>query len=114
MRHSLFLANLILAIHLVIVFVILFGWGIDSIYYLYMAVLAGTLLSELILGYCFLTKWEFDLRKKFQPNLNYDYSFLSYYGYKFVKQRISTKFIKYSALIFLFLSLVVNLIFRRL
>lgn len=104
------LANSILSIHLVIVAIMLFGWMFTSVSYLYLLTLVTTLLFELALGYCPLTKWEFNLRKKLEPNLSYDYSFLSYYGYRLFQHRVSYKFIRYSALTFLVLSIVFCLI----
>ena len=102
-------ANLILLIHLALVFVILFGWHFESIKLVYISALVLTLASEVFLGYCILTKWEFDLRKKDEPNLDYDYSFLSYYAYKLFGNRIPGKFIKYPALGFLIASIILYL-----
>ncbi len=76
-----FKADLLFAIHLLTVAIILFGWAIFSIRIMYLTVIFLTLVSEIYLSYCPLTKWEFDLRKKHNPNLNYDYAFLNYYGY---------------------------------
>jgi hypothetical protein len=108
------LANLILVVHLALVLVILFGWYFPSIYWLYIGSLAATLLSEAVLGYCILTKWEFDVRKKLEPNLDYDYAFLSYYFYKYIGINIPRRYIKYPAIVFLVVSLVVALVARYL
>ncbi len=96
-----FLANILVFLHTILVIIILFGWAFPSFNLIYISALVLTLLSELILGYCPLTKWEFNLRKKQDPKLNYDYAFLSYYSYKIFGHRIPNNFIKYSALIFL-------------
>ena len=74
LRYHLF-ANLIFLLHIVVVFVILFGWHFPSLYLLYLICLSVTLLSEIALGYCILTKWEFALRKKLVPDLNYNWGF---------------------------------------
>lgn len=100
------LADLILLIHLLLVFVILFGWHYPQIKYLYLVSLTVTLLSELFFGYCILTKWEFKIRKRIEPALNYDYSFISYYGHK-VGIAVNSRIIKYLALVFLIGSLIV-------
>jgi hypothetical protein len=100
------LANIILLIHLILVFIILFGWYFPKIKYLYLASLVITLLSELFFGYCVLTKWEFDIRKKIEPTLEYDYYFLSYYAHK-AGVKINRKIIKYTALVFLLSSLII-------
>ena len=80
----------------------------------YMSILVSTLVSEALLGYCFLSRWEFALRKKLNPRTDYDYAFSSYYTNKLTHQRlnISTEFIKKSGLIFLAASLLINVYFR--
>ena len=99
-------ADIILLVHLVLVFIVLFGWYFPHIKYLYLVFLVVTLLSELFFGYCILTKWEFDIRKKTEPTLDYDYSFLSYYAHK-VGIKVNTRIIKYVAFIFLVGSLII-------
>lgn len=106
MSKNKLLANTILLFHLALVFIILFGWQFPKIKFLYLVSLLATLFSELFFGYCILTKWEFDLRRKADPALDYDYSFLSYYGHK-MGIKISQKAIKYSALAFLLVSLII-------
>src|SRR3989344_8629820 len=86
-------ANLLFIFHFLVVVIISFGWLISSIWYVYMATLIITFFSEVILGYCFLSKWEFSLRKKINPEVNYDYSFTSFYTYKLTQHRLSTTFI---------------------
>ena len=104
-------ANLIFIIHSLTILIIIFGWKLPEMWWLYMAKLIITLISELFLGYCFLSKFEFDLRKKINPNLNYDYSFSSYYTYKFTNKKISDRFISISGYIFLIGSILINLYF---
>lgn len=99
------LANIVFLFHLLVVFIILFGWYFHFLNFIYICVLLVTLFSEIFLGYCPLTKLEFDLRKKLIPSLNYDYSFLSYYAYKLTGINISGKYIHYPAIIFLLISL---------
>jgi len=106
MNKNKIFANLILAVHLILVLIILFGWHFPKIKYVYLATLIVTLLSELLFGYCLLTKWEFDFRKKSEPTLDYDYAFLSYYAHK-VGIKISYRLIKYAALLFLVISLII-------
>lgn len=99
-------ADFIFFIHLLLVFILLFGWIFPKLRYIYLGALTTTLLSELFLGYCILTKWEFAFRKKIEPALNYDYSFISYYGHK-MGVRVNNQAIRYAALIFLSGSLIV-------
>jgi hypothetical protein len=105
-------ADAIWLLHLFVVILVLFGWLVPSLWYVYMAVLAGALLSELLLSYCFLSRWEFDLRKKINPALNYDYSYTSYYTYKLTCQHLSTRFLARAGIVFTTLSLAIDLYFR--
>ena len=102
------LANIVFVVHCVIVLTVLFGWLIPQIWWGYMIILAGTLLLDIVLGYCILSRFEFNLRKKLNPRLNYENSFSSYYTYKLTRTRISEKFIEIIGLIFLTSSLVIN------
>jgi hypothetical protein len=77
-----------------------------------MATIIITLISELSFGYCFLSKFEFDLRKKINPDLNYDYNFSSYYTYKLTNKIISNKFISIAGYILLIGSILINLYFH--
>ena len=100
-------ANLIFILHLAVVFIVLFGWAFPSISIIYLMMLIATLASEAFLGYCFLTKWDFDLRKKLEPNLNYDYSFLNYYGYKLIGDKFPGGVVRPAALVFLIASIII-------
>src|SRR5574340_1079932 len=100
------LANIVFLIHLILVIIILFGWYFPSIKYIYLLSLVLTLISEAVFGYCVLTKWEFDLRKKLEPDLKYNYSFVSYYAYKYLGINPPEKLIKYLAIVFLSLSII--------
>lgn len=77
------LANLFFLAHIIIVFLILFGFLFQPIYAIYLLLLISTLLSELLLGYCPMTKLEFDMRRKIESGLTYDYSFFSYHPERF-------------------------------
>jgi hypothetical protein len=104
-----FAADCIWTIHLLVVILILFGWLMPSLWYLYIVALIGALISELLLSYCFLSKWEFYLRKKYNPTVNYDYSYTSYYTYKLTRQHLSTRFLARIGILFTTLSLAINL-----
>jgi len=107
------LAAIIFFLHFAVVLIVLFGWMIPSLWYPYMAVLAGTLLSDLVFGYCILSKWEFDLRKKIDPSIDYNYRWTSYYTYRFTQHRVSDTFILRVSTVFLVGSLVINLYFHN-
>jgi hypothetical protein len=105
-------AELILGLHIFAVFLILFGWALPDMWWLYMSALVGTLVSDAIFGYCILSKWEFDLRKKYNPATDYDFSWTSYYTYKLTNVHISNRFYRIVAFTFLPLSIVINLYFK--
>jgi len=106
------LADVVWIVHFLVIVLVLFGWLIPSMWYYYMSVVAGALLSELFLGHCFLSKWEFDMRKKINPQLDYDYSYASYYTYKFTHQHLSPRFLGGTGMVFTTLSLVINVYFK--
>lgn len=106
------IADSIWILHFFVVLIGCFGWLLPSIWLLYICVLIIALISELSLGYCFLSKWEFDLRKKINPNVNYDYGFTSYYTYKFTNHRISNRFYQQVATVFMVVSLLLWIYFR--
>ncbi len=77
-----------------------------------MTVLILTLLSDIVFGYCILSKFEFAIRKKLNPETNYHYTFSSYYTYKLTNKKISDTFIINVAYIFLTSSILINLFFK--
>lgn len=107
-----FTADLVFALHFMVVAIVLFGWMKPGIWHVYMATMTAALVSEIALGYCFLSKWEFELRRKINPDLDYDYSFTSYYTYKLTHRRISTGFHRHAATAFLSLSIAINAYYR--
>lgn len=107
---STLLANVVVLVHVLIVAILLTGWSSTTpLYFLYLLTLIATLVSETVLGHCFLTKWEFMLRKQEDPRLKYDYSFLSYYGHVFFQKRVSKQFVRTAALFYLWISLFLNI-----
>lgn len=98
-------ADGIFLLHCAVVLVALFGWYFPGIWYFYITALVSTLISALVYGYCVLSKWEFNLRRKLNPENNYDYTWATYYTRKISNHRIPNSVIKYSALTFIFVSL---------
>jgi len=105
-------ADFICLIHLLVVLIVLFGWLAPSLWYFYMITLVLALLSDLVFGYCILSKWEFNLRKKIDPSVNYDFAWTTYYTRKFSKANISDNFYKKFSILFLTFSLLINIYFR--
>jgi len=105
-------ADFIFLIHSIVLIVALFGWLVPSIWFIYIAVLVLTLLSDIAFGCCILSKWEFDLRKKINPQLNYHYSWTTYYTYRFTQHLVSEVFIERMAQVFIIGSLLLNVYFH--
>jgi hypothetical protein len=105
-------ADIILIAHFFLVLLAICGFLIPSLWYAYMAVLIATLVSDLVFGYCILSKWEFDLRKRINPKINYDFAWTTYYTYKLTNQRISNTFYKHAATTTLVLCIALNLYFK--
>jgi len=89
---NLFLANFIFGVHLLVVLINLTGWYFESFRWFYIGILSITLLSNLLLDYCPLTRWEFNLRKKINPNSNYGSSFLAQYFLRVFRLDIPAKY----------------------
>lgn len=104
-------ADIIFVIHAFVFLTILFGWAFPSIWYIYISLLVVTLLSDLIFGFCPISKWEFLLRKKIDPKLSYNYQWTSYYTRKITDENISPVFFSRIAVVFIVLSLAVNYYF---
>ena len=64
-------------------------------------------------GYCVLSKWEYDLRKRASPQIAYDFSYASYYTYRLTQGRLSGPFLAKAGVIFVSLSLLLNIYFRH-
>jgi len=106
-------AEAIFALHFLTVLLVVFGFLVPSLWYVYIAALVATLISDLIFGYCILSKWEFDLRRRFNPSVpKYDFAWTTYYTYKFTNQQISYLFYKRASIVALSLALIFNLYFR--
>lgn len=106
------LANFIFLFHFILIFIALFGWTKDRLWWVYISVLILTLISDLTFGYCILSKWEFSLRKKIHPEIDYDYTWTTFYTYEITNFRISNSFYKKMAVFFLVTSLVLSFYFK--
>ncbi len=105
-------ADTVFLIHAGVVVIVMFGWLVPSFWYFYMLVLLATLCSEIFFSYCILSQWEFALRKKIDPLLDYEYEFASYYTYRITQGRLSGSFLRSAGTLFAALSLVINVSFR--
>ena len=50
-----FAADFIWIVHFFVVVIVLFGWLVPSFWFVYIAVVTGALISELLLNYCFFS-----------------------------------------------------------
>jgi hypothetical protein len=104
-------ADCIWLLHFLVVVVVLFGWTVPRIEALYAFTLISVLLSNIWWDYCFLSKWEFDLRRFAEPELDYDYTYTSYYTHKLTRGHLSKNFLRWTGLGFTTASLVIYLCF---
>ena len=102
--------NILFLIHFILVFIIFFGWMLPSVHFIYISVLFATLLCWTFLGYCPITKWEFNIRRKYEPELDYRNEYIEYYFSKFFKVNIPVTFIRFWGIVFLVISLLINII----
>src|SRR3989344_3309242 len=102
-------ADVLFVMHLALVLLAVFGWAVPSLWWVYMGALVVTLISDVVLGYCILSKWEFDLRKRLDPTVDYNYTWTTFYTYRITKHRISDTFFRRSAIIALTLAISTNL-----
>jgi len=105
-------ANTLFLLHVLLVIVVVFGWMVPKIWPLYLTALVVTLISDIVFGYCLLSKWEFDLRKKIDPSTDYNFTWTTFYTYKFTNKRISDRFYKRAAIAALVLCIAINLYFK--
>ncbi len=105
-------AQTIFLIHCFFFGLVLIGYLFPAIWYFYMATLCLAFASDIIFDCCLLSKWEFDLRKKWDPSVDYNYSFASFYTYKITNGRIRDSFYRWVAVIFLGFSILINLYFK--
>ncbi|MCA9352775.1 DUF2784 family protein [Patescibacteria group bacterium] len=106
------IGDIILLLHIFIFAVVVFGGFFPQYQNLYLAMIVLTILSDLVFGYCVVSKWEYYFRKKVDPRLNYDFTWTVHYLHKITNKNISPVFYKYVSAIFLILSLGIQLYFR--
>jgi hypothetical protein len=105
-------ADLIFLFHFGLVLVAVFGFLFPRLWYVYMSALAVTFVSDLIFGYCIVSKWEFDLRKKIDPTINYNFTWTTYYTYKITNRSISDTFYRRIAIFALAALILLNVYFK--
>jgi hypothetical protein len=106
------LADALFVVHFLLLLIVLFGWSIDGLWSVYMTLLVLTLLSDIVFGYCLLSKWEFHLRKKIDPSTDYNFTWSTFYTHKFTAHLIPDRVFKHIVLSFLVISLSMNIYFK--
>lgn len=112
-------ADFIFLVHFALVALVSLGWLIPGFFYAHLTLLALTLISELTLGYCVLTRLEFGLRRKMDPTLVFDKSCMVHYTRKWrgLAPRIPTvsptTFFKRNSFLFILLGVgVLSVVYR--
>lgn len=102
-------AEIIFVLHTALVVLLLLGWLLQApFYYVYVAALSLTFLSQFIWRYCVFTTWEFYFRRIADPSIEKTPYYLSYYAYKLfpgAAAAVSDAFIDRISLIFLSVSI---------
>ena len=99
-------ADFIFVFHTAWIIFLLAGWLTNPpYYYIYLAMLAVTFLTQLFWRYCILTVWEFYFRKMLDPTLNDTPYYLTYYSHKMFPKLVTDDFVDRVSLIFLALSI---------
>lgn len=73
------LADFVFVVHLSLVLLVVVGWLVPVLFYPFLVAVVLTFLSELFFGFCFLSKIEFGLRKRIDPNKIFDKSCIAHY-----------------------------------
>lgn len=94
------LADCMFFLHLAVICIVLFGWLFPEIFYLYVALLVAVLASNLFLRACVLSDIEFFLRKKYDPQTSYEYSYTTFYTHKLTKQVLGDNFLRVLGIFF--------------
>jgi hypothetical protein len=100
------LAEAIFILHTALMAVLLVGWLLpEPYYYIYLAVLSVTFLTQIIWRYCILTAWEFYFRKMLDPTINDTPYYLTFYTHKMFPKLVTDAFVDRISLIFMALSI---------
>lgn len=112
-------AGVLFTVHFLLVLLVVFGWLVPPLFYVFLGALIATIISEIFFGYCFLSKWEFGLRKKLDPSREFDKSCIIHYirmvfGMKPRKTSLKPRTFasKYSFIFILILLLTVSIFYR--
>ncbi|MFM2414755.1 MAG: hypothetical protein RI911_448 [Candidatus Parcubacteria bacterium] len=89
-----FLADVTLYFHTFIVLLIVFGWIWMETFWLHFASVFIAVCSEIVLGYCFLTRWEFFFRHRADPSISESNKYVTYYMELIFGQQVHDSFLR--------------------
>lgn len=100
------MAELMFISHTLLMIVLLAGWLFpEPYYYIYLAILTLTFLTQLLFRYCLLTAWEFYFRRIHDPEIGPTPYFLTYYSHKTFPGWVTDGFVDRISLVFLGVSI---------
>jgi hypothetical protein len=88
-RRKTLAANAIFAAHCLVCVLGAIGWYFPLLHTIWVTGMLVSLVLGNTLGYCILSKWEFDIRKQIEPQTNYDYAWSTFYTHKLTNGKIS-------------------------
>jgi hypothetical protein len=80
--------------HVVIVLLICVGWYFPQLYLVHLLALFGASVSNVYFGNCIFSTWEFTLRKKVNPEVNYEHGYMTHYIQKIFGDSMRDSFMK--------------------
>ena len=87
-------AEIVFITHAISVAIIAFGWAVPMLYPAHLVLLFGGGLLQMMLGHCFLSRLEFALRKKLDPNIAYDSAYITHYMQSIFGDQIRPAFMR--------------------
>lgn len=105
------LADILLAVHIIIGIIIFFGWLVPTIRPLYLALLIAWPVSWLLFDCCILSKWEYRLRGIPVPDKDLNGLLMSDHAYRAFKVRIPPRYIFAAGVFVLAVSMLLNALY---
>lgn len=87
-------AETIFVTHAISIVIIVCGWAVPVLYPFHLVLLFGGGLLQMMLGHCFLSRLEFALRKKLDPNIAYDSAYITHYMQSIFGDQIRPAFMR--------------------
>ncbi len=104
-------ANLIFAIHIGFGVFLLVGWRVKDIQAVYLLSIVVWIGSWVFLGYCPLSRWEFSLRKKYDPSIDPNREIIQFYLQKILGIQVASQTIVASGIVVCAILVMASLLF---